>query len=836
MQRRLALALFTCVAACGDNLLIPSVPLVSGPTSLTLSADNTSLVFARGSETLLTFPADAFQAGTVDDLNTGESFDPYWLFTDPPMQPDSLVWRALDPSSHMKVTASTADSLSLELDFANALGTVTFAATASGTMTMKLSAVTADAQSVAYLRVRPDADATEGFYGLGEWGDSVEHRGKLRPMQMEADLQSDSADDEAHVPIPLLIGTNGWGVFIESDRPGVFDVARQDPTRIDIAFGTGDASPNGLIAHLLSAPAPIDILKQYFDLTGYPGVPAPWAYGPLLWRDENTNQAQVLDDIYQIRSRHLATSGIWFDRPYATGVETFDFSPLKFDDPPAMLQALHDSGLRYGVWQAPYTAAATNGEDPAPAQHDYADSHGFFPPLTGVLVNQWGKPIDFTNPDAYAWWQQNLRNYTDTLGVEGFKLDYGEDIEVGVYDQRTPWLFADGSDERTMHRGYTLLYHKVYRELLSPAGAWFLTRTGRWGDQVRGMVVWPGDLDADFSHQGDPMTGMTTLAVGGLPAALIKGIGLSASGFPFYASDTGGYRHAPANNECWVRWTEANAVASAMEVGDSVSKQPWEFTPENGRTQQSLDTYQQYASLHLRLYPYAWTYAQGIATTGHPIVRPFGFVHPEVGQHPDDEYLFGDVMLSAPIITAGATSRDVWFPPGTWIDWWTGASFDGGAAGVKATVTADLDTLPLYLAAGGIVPMLRASIDTLAPVSPTSILTIDSFATDPGALWVRVAPGPQATTFTVYDGTTITQQNGTSLSLTPGSVFTEGAVFELIATAMPTMVHDGATMLAAAATLADLQAPASAPGWFWEASTGGTLWIKTGAAATISIE
>jgi alpha-D-xyloside xylohydrolase len=561
-------------------------------------------------------------------------------------------------------------------------------------------------------------------------------------------------------------------------------------------------------------------------------VPAPWAYGPLLWRDGNDSEAQVLDDINQIRTRHLATSGIWFDRPYATGVETFDFDAAKFPDPPAMLQALHDAGLRYGVWQAPYTAPAGNSEDPAPVQHDFATAQGFFPPVTAVLVNQWGKPIDFTNPAAYAWWSQNLATYTRPLGVgglgvEGFKLDYGEDIVVGLNGQRARWLFADGSDERTMHRGYTLLYHQVHRELLAPDGAFLLTRTGRWGDQTKGMIIWPGDLDADFSHEGDPQGNMR--AVGGLPAALIKGIGLSASGFPFYASDTAGYRHSPAPNECWLRWAEANTVASAMEVGDSSSQQPWEFTPENGRTQHTVDVYQKYASLHLRLYPYAWTYAKQIATTGRPIVRPFGFAHPEVGQHPDDEYLFGDHLLVAPIVAAGQTARDVWFPPGTWLDWWTGAAQDGGAMGAKHAVTADLDTLPLFVEAGGIVPMLRDTIDTLSPVAAAS--SVDSFATDPGVLWVRVAPGP-ASTFAVYDGTKVAQApNG--LQYAPGSVFAKGALFELIATAMPAMVRNGSTVLVAQASFAALKAAPS--GWFWEAATGGTLWIKVAGPATIAL-
>ena len=789
------------LAACGDNLAVPAVPAVSGAATLTF-ADNT-VVFARGSQTLLTFGADAFEVGTVDDLESGDSFDPYWLFIDQPIAPASLVWHV--PSA-MSVKTSTPTELVLEMTADGVAMDATFTATAADCFSLVL---TTTATNAAYLRVRPDADASESFYGLGEWGDSVNHRGKLRPMQMEADFAAESTDNEDHVPVPLLIGTRGWGMFVMSDRAGTFDVARQSATRIDATFGTAAASSDGLLVHLFSAPAPLDVLAHYFDITGYPGIPAPWAYGPLLWRDGNSGQAQVLDDISQIRTRHLATTGIWFDRPFATGVETFDFDPVKFPDAPAMLAALHDAGLRYGAWHTPYTAPASNAEDPAGAQHDYATAHDFFPPQTGVLVNQWSKPIDFTNTDAYAWWKQNLDAYTQPLGggglgIEGFKLDYGEDVVLGLDGTRTPWLFADGSDERTMHRGYTLLYHQIYRDQLATDGAFLLTRTGRWGDQTKGMIIWPGDLDATFDHAGDVVG--STNAVGGLPAAVIKGMSLAASGFPFYASDTAGYRHSPATNECWLRWVEANAIASAMEVGDGSSMQPWEFNAANGRTQASVDTYAKYASLHLRLFPYAWSLAQDMKTTGRPLVRPLGLAAPEVGADPDDEFMFGDNLLVAPIVTS-ATSRDVIFPAGDWYDWWTGEKITGPTT---KTVIADITTLPLYVR--GAVPMLRDGIETLAPVANAAT---DSFATDPGVLWVRTVGGST----TLYDGTAIA-----GLEITSGSVFTQGALFEAIAQPQPSGVHVGATALVQAASLAALQTAAT--GWFWEPATGGTVWIK----------
>ncbi|HEY5952167.1 MAG TPA: TIM-barrel domain-containing protein, partial [Kofleriaceae bacterium] len=322
MRAWLAIAV---LAACGDNRDVPALPLASGAGQLEL-VDNT-LVFSRNGNPVLTFGAGAFVVGTVDDLDSGASFDPYWLFVDSPMEPDGLAWHE---SGTLHVEISDASTLVLSFGVPGGDATLAFTPSDSGCFRAVFSTSVPNA---AFMRVRPDADGSEGFYGLGEWGDSIEHRGKLRPMQLEVDTTLESSNNEAHVPVPLIVGTRGWGLFVKSDRPGAFDVARQTDTLIDVTFGTAEDSATGLEFHLLSADTALDVYKPYYEVTGYPGLPALWAYGPLLWRDENDSQAQVLDDIQQIRTRDLATSGIWFDRPYASGVNTFDWSPARFPDP-----------------------------------------------------------------------------------------------------------------------------------------------------------------------------------------------------------------------------------------------------------------------------------------------------------------------------------------------------------------------------------------------------------------------------------------------------------------------------------------------------------------------
>src|SRR5262249_23633108 len=179
------------------------------------------------------------------------NYDPYSLYVPSALQPppDELAWLAVES---MTVSASSDTKATLLLSYAQGLrATLSIEASDLGSFKAKLVPdEPSDGPRVAYFRLRPRASATEGFYGLGETYDHVNQRGKVRAMQLELDATLESNDNEAHVPIPLLIGTNGWGLFIESSFPGVFAVATEQADRIEAAFGTGAKSTEGLTSDL----------------------------------------------------------------------------------------------------------------------------------------------------------------------------------------------------------------------------------------------------------------------------------------------------------------------------------------------------------------------------------------------------------------------------------------------------------------------------------------------------------------------------------------------------------------------------------------------------------
>ncbi len=791
-----ALALLA-LAACAEPSAKPElVAPCAARFCVALDADTHGLSVTR----------DGVEILAVAGLSVGveASYDPLRSY-DPVYEDADTSWRALTTVSPR---AAPEDAASLTLDLAwegGITGTLALVAAQGGVEGVGASSGTAgggrwrvevqpdgvpEGSVVVAYRIDAVVDPDEGFYGLGEWFDRPEHGGTVRPMQIELDASLESTYNEAHVPVPFLTGTNGWGLFVEDRHPMVFDVASSAPDRVRVMVGTGPDSSAGLRFHLYADDDPLDLTRHYYATTGLHALPARWALGPWLWRDETTGEAEVRADMDTLRALDLATSGLWIDRPYASGVNTFDFAPGTYADPAGMIARAHDLGLRMALWHTPYV-----NEDEASELHGEALAGGFFPPLVPPIVfNGWGTPVDYANPAAMAWWQGLVQRYTD-LGIEGFKLDYGEDIVTGANGARLAWGFADGSDERTMHKRYAALYHQAYAETLPADGGFLLVRASTWGDQVHAPIVWPGDLDADLSRFGELRPGEIegtagSRGVGGLPSAVSAAMGLGPSGFPFFASDTGGYRHSPPDKETFVRWVEHTALTTVMQTGNSASPMPWDFTPENGWDEESLGIYRDYARLHLRLWPYLWAHASRLGLDapggGRAIVRPLGLVHPDLG-HPDDTYFLGDSLLVAPVLTAGARTREVILPAGAWVDWFTGEILAGGRT---VTVDAPLAKLPLFLAEGGIVPLLRPDIDTLAPTAGGS--GIESMADRPGALTVRAFPPACGATepgddvgaapFDLHDGGRLSMSwDAAALSLTwsPGSEFVEDAIFEL---------------------------------------------------------
>jgi alpha-D-xyloside xylohydrolase len=613
-----------------------------------------------------------------------------------------------------------------------------------------------DARWAPYARIAIDVAVDEAFYGLGEIFASVEHRGEIHPMQIEIDLGLESAYNEVHVPVPLLVSSAGWGLLVDSRWPGVFDVAATDPGQVSATF-----NQHGGIEFDVYVPGfdggaglPSQVTELYHRRTGMPEIPPSWAFAPLQWRNEVVGEADVVADALAIRDLGLATGVLWVDNPWQTTYNSMVPDNGMFPNWDAMIADLHELGFRMLAWTTPYL------ESDEPEHDAYADAGWLLD--APLLLNNFGDMVDLTNEDAAAAWRGRVE-VARARGIEGWKLDYGEDVQVGIGPGRMPWAFANGEDERTMHHEYTRYFHDAYSRGFEDQGV-LIGRAGVLGGHVITDVIWPGDLDNGFERWRDEGCD-DKLCVGGLPSAIRGGTSLAASGYPFFASDTGGYRGGRPTKESFVRWMEYAALLPIWQYGGAgENHNPWDFSAygDSQFDQEVLDAFARYAQLHTRLYPYYAALAERTGTAGTPSVMAQGYAYPAEGHHPDNAFLVGADLYLAPVEEEGVASWTFTPPPGTWVHWWTGEAIEGGT---EVSVGAPLGAGPLYQRAGSAIPMLRRSVVTLSPAGEG----VDSWSSDPGMLSARVVPA---------DGAGFTLSSGESIAWSgSGATLADGALY-----------------------------------------------------------
>jgi len=526
----------------------------------------------------------------------------------------------------------------------------------------------------------------EHLYGLGERFTSFDLRGKRHVLQASDPIGKNSSF-HSYKPVPFLLSSAGYGVFINTASRVLFD-ARGD--RCFIAL-------RGPLDMWIVRGNPKEIISEYTELTGRPPLIPKWALGLWISRcmyPSRKYTEQVVDAMREegIPCDVVSLDPLWLKHRlfYLRDSTTFVWDEKRFPKPGEMIRQFAEKGVKVCLWVNPYIP--------------------LLPPIfrelksKGYLITKKGKPaltqdgpaavVDFCNDDAVNWYKEKTAALI-RLGVKALKTDYGEAVPEGVDCKKYPKYY--------IHNLYPLLYnravHQVFDELGEEGVLW---ARSAWAGSQRYPVHWSGDSKCNWRD---------------LKHVLIGGLNFSLSGFAYWSHDIGGFIGFPSR-ELYIRWAQFGLFVSNARLHGITPREPWVFG------KRALEIFKHYAKLRYQLIPYLYTASYVASKTGHPILRPMLFEFPadENTYELTEQFMLGGDLLIAPVLQKGEREKRVYFPEGKWIDWHDLHEYEGPGF---QEVSAPLERLPLFARKRSIVPLAPEGNFVDENTEPITLLVLD---------------------------------------------------------------------------------------------------------------
>jgi alpha-D-xyloside xylohydrolase len=545
-----------------------------------------------------------------------------------------------------------------------------------------------------HLEVRFRAYDGERFYGLGQ-----HQHGRLDQKGCVIDL----CQRNTEVSIPFLVSSRGYGLLWHNPAVG----------RVELGYtGTrwvAEATPQ-LDYWITVGNTPADLLRHYADATGHPSPFPAWAAG--FWQSKlrYRSQAELLAVAREYKRRGLPLSVIVIDFFHWTRHGEWRFDPELWPDPAAMVRELRAMGVEVMVSIWPTVSPYSEHFETMRQRGWLVRTERGLAPLMVFQDKQPAGPVylhyyDATNPAARAFlWQQVYEHYY-RYGIRSWWLDACEPEMHPLEPENLRFYAGYGAAVANI---YPFLHQRGFYEHMQAAGETAilnLCRSAWAGSQRYGAAVWSGDIDSSFAA---------------LQAQVRAGLNMALSGIPWWTTDIGGFYNgdiaSPAFRELIIRWFQygvfcplfrlhgyrnpAHDVAAMLHSG--AANEVWSFGEEAYAIIKDL------LFLREQLRPYIMQQMRIAQEQGLPPMRPLfcDFSHDRTCVEVDDEFLFGPDLLVAPVLMAGARSREVYLPDGTdWIDAWSGQSIKGGQS---LRAEAPLERIPCYLRSGTSLSLRRS--------------------------------------------------------------------------------------------------------------------------------
>lgn len=570
--------------------------------------------------------------------------------------------------------------------------------------------------------------AAAHIFGLGDKTGPLDHRGRAFTLWNTDAYHWQASTDPLYKSIPFFIEVadgRAHGVFLDDTYRSHFDFGQR--SRGMLSFG---AEGGPVDYYLIAGPAPATVLARYTALSGRPPMMPRWVLGYQQSRWSYATQAEVMRVARRLRSDHIPADTLFLDIDYQDKDRTFTVNRRAFPHFRQMIAQLH----RMHFHVVAITDLAI--PDARPGQYAVRDAglkHDVFVKRadgTNYLGGVWGGPSyfpDFTNQAAADWWGRQYAHFYRDLDIDGFWNDMNEPSIFNVASKTMPLDNRDrivqpgwperSTTQREVHNVFGMLNSRAtYRGLLKlkpDQRPYVLTRDSYAGGQ-RYAATWTGDNSATWDH---------------MRISTPQLVNLGLSGFAFAGDDIGGYAGSPPP-DLLTRWIELGAFNPIMRDHTekyTKAQEPW----VGGATQEAIR--RRYIQARYRLLPYLYTLAEQTHRSGLPMMRPLFVNFPraaDIDAAHDNQFMLGDDLLLAPApFPEQMDGYTVSFPRGSsWYDYWSGQRIKLDANGQLALPHPALDTLPVFVRAGAIIP--RQPLVQSTAQTPHGALELDVY---PGA-------------------------------------------------------------------------------------------------------
>lgn len=561
----------------------------------------------------------------------------------------------------------------------------------------------------------------EAIFGLGSHEEGYGNlRGKTRELYQQ----------NMKIVVPYFISTRGYGVLLDCGSLMTFR---------DGAHGAGWWADvvDELDFYFIAGGSFDAVTQNLHELTGKTPMLPKWAFGFAQSKERYVNAKELVEVVREYRRRKIPLDLIvldWKSWPNGAGWGQKNFDPVRFPDPKALTAELHSLGakLMVSIWPI------MTGD--CPNQRELQER--------GLVLGNQSTYDAFSSEAREVYWSQAERGLF-AHGVDAWWCDCTEPFEADWSGETKPepparlLLNTEASKkylDAAQINSYSLLHSQgIYegqRRANSSKRVVNLTRSGYAGQHRYATICWNGDICATWQT---------------LRNCIPEGVNFCATGEPFWTVDIGGFfiNHDPklwfwrgdyADGcrgltdmnaldpdprdtgcrdlgfwELYTRWLQYAAFLPVFRShGTDAAREIWRFGDEGNVF---YDTIAKYIRLRYQLLPYIYSLAAQVTLNSRAMLRAVAldFPHDIAAHHLTDEFLFGPALLVCPVttpmyygknsqpITGANRSREVYLPAGTgWYDFWTDEVHAGGQTIAAA---APLETLPLFVRAGSILPL-----------------------------------------------------------------------------------------------------------------------------------